>query len=134
MECPICVDDIERPLYSTGRRLLCGHWFHSACIQEWFDRIGSSVCPYCKQAPTELDAARFQVRNLLLCWGMKHLRETLDGQDFSQVFEWAKSNRRYRELNNLPTAELNQVVKAIFPLLCANGYFCNRNGGYQFQV
>ena len=139
MECPICVEDIEQPLYATGRRLLCGHWYHSACIQQWFDRIGSSVCPYCKQASTELDAAQFQVRNLLIRFGMKNLGARLDGQDFEQVFEWSKRNRynlglEYRELNQLPIEELNQVARTVFPLLCNGGYFCHSIDGFHYQV
>lgn len=41
--CPICND----PLFSNKVYTVCGHPFHSDCINTWFE-ISDSTCPICK--------------------------------------------------------------------------------------
>eukprot|EP00493_Phyllostaurus_siculus_P003246 UN03260 len=43
-QCVICLNDYESD--DQVRRPRCGHVFHAACIEEWFER--SSACPLCK--------------------------------------------------------------------------------------
>lgn len=138
-ECPICYDEIVQPLYSTGRRLICGHWFHALCIQEWFRRIAAPVCPYCKRAPTEQDQYKFLVRKLLLCWGSKNDNVLFDGSDFALIFNWSYHNQEnlgveYRELNSLDTGTFVSVANELFPLLVDQSYFTQCEGGFMYST
>nr|CCC93864.1 unnamed protein product [Trypanosoma congolense IL3000] len=45
--CVICQDPIAPP--ERGRRLQCGHIFHSLCLRRWLMR--RSCCPTCRQPP-----------------------------------------------------------------------------------
>jgi hypothetical protein len=137
-ECCICFEDIAQPLYSTGRRLVCGHWFHAGCIAQWFERVGNSVCPYCRQAPSELEAYKHLVRALLIRWGTKHSEALLDGEHFGLVFDWSYRNRfnlglEYRELNALPSDEFDCVARDVFVRLVQAGDFVQSDLGFVFQ-
>lgn len=46
LSCCICLDKIT----SNGEigQLLCEHYFHYKCIQEWFNTIYDNKCPLCK--------------------------------------------------------------------------------------
>jgi E3 ubiquitin-protein ligase synoviolin len=39
--CPICRDEMEK-----GKRILCGHSFHSVCLKQWAEK--QQVCPICR--------------------------------------------------------------------------------------
>lgn len=41
--CPVCLEDMRSNL--QVRKLPCGHFFHSACIQEWTSK--ANRCPVC---------------------------------------------------------------------------------------
>lgn len=41
--CPVCLEDMRSNL--NVRKLPCGHFFHSACIQEWTSK--ANRCPVC---------------------------------------------------------------------------------------
>ena len=41
MECPICLDELTRELYVT----LCGHAFHSACLDRYRRELETPSCP-----------------------------------------------------------------------------------------
>lgn len=138
-ECPICYDEIVPPLYSTGRRLICGHWFHAACVQEWFQRIDALVCPYCKQAPTDQEEYKLLVRQLIIRWGSKHYKVVFDGSDFGLVFNWSHRNRhilgvKYLELNSLDIRTFISVANEVFPFLVEQCYFVQCEGGFKYSI
>lgn len=39
--CPICRDEMEK-----GKRILCGHSFHTACLKQWAEK--QQICPICR--------------------------------------------------------------------------------------
>eukprot|EP00747_Dinoflagellata_sp_TGD_P166043 gnl/TRDRNA2_/TRDRNA2_188233_c0_seq1.p1 gnl/TRDRNA2_/TRDRNA2_188233_c0~~gnl/TRDRNA2_/TRDRNA2_188233_c0_seq1.p1 ORF type:complete len:223 (+),score=8.78 gnl/TRDRNA2_/TRDRNA2_188233_c0_seq1:85-753(+) len=47
-QCVICLGDIE----GIGRKLQCGHAFHSECILDWWTHVPRTVleCPTCRQS------------------------------------------------------------------------------------
>ena len=49
--CTICCDDLGKG--GDGSSLLsCLHWYHTACIANWFES-GKQVCPGCKHKTEE---------------------------------------------------------------------------------
>jgi Ring finger domain len=134
VKCPICYNEITRPLYETGRRLVCGHWFHSACINKWFKQLNACVCPYCRQAPNVQEGFKFSVRHLILHWSSK-FDKPFDGLNFELIFAWSAKNKgnlglQYRELIELGSDTFVAVAKEQFPFLVAEGYFVQGPSGF----
>merc|ERR1712098_238449 len=46
-ECSVCYEPIETTDARPSTTLLCGHVFHSDCVEKWLERSGS--CPFCRQ-------------------------------------------------------------------------------------
>ena len=44
-ECSICISKVDNP---TGGHLVCGHSFHTECIQTWFVKSNAHNCPNCR--------------------------------------------------------------------------------------
>lgn len=52
--CTICQDIMEENEYY--RKLCdCGHCFHKKCVDEWFFKSSSYVCPLCRKNPMSLE-------------------------------------------------------------------------------
>jgi hypothetical protein len=52
--CTICQDEMEENEYY--RKLChCGHCFHKKCVDEWFYKSASYVCPLCRKNPMSLE-------------------------------------------------------------------------------
>lgn len=49
--CPICHEEASLANAANRAFLPCGHWFHPACIQEWWARILRAECPLCRHTP-----------------------------------------------------------------------------------
>lgn len=52
-ECPICAEEVQPGEYLTTLSPFCTHWFHSECIETWFEKSNdgntiSSTCPMCR--------------------------------------------------------------------------------------
>ena len=43
VECSICLDTL---LIGKNEKLICGHYFHTECIDTWFER--KKICPLCR--------------------------------------------------------------------------------------
>lgn len=58
-QCSICYTDFE---YNEKVKLLtCGHFFHTHCVKQWFER--STTCPYCqKQVTANVDDLRITLK------------------------------------------------------------------------
>lgn len=44
-ECSICLETTNGPWFSVRR---CGHKFHPACIERWFNSATRRACPLCR--------------------------------------------------------------------------------------
>lgn len=51
-ECRICFQNIRD---EDKRILLCAHFFHEHCIQNWFEIKGQDICPICRQDMEDLE-------------------------------------------------------------------------------
>jgi len=127
IECPICYTCIER----VGCRLDCGHWYHPSCIDTWMAHVGNAICPYCRQAPTELEAHKQQTRALLIQWGMQHRAEALGGDEFAAVYDWGQQHRLIDEA--LDSGEFDRLAHDVFVGLVAQGDFVQSDLGFVYQ-
>lgn len=46
--CAICIDEEHNDPYETFVLTDCNHVFHLGCLNKWFRRCESNVCPMCK--------------------------------------------------------------------------------------
>jgi len=97
------------------------------------EHVGNAICPYCRQAPTELEAHKQQTRALLIQWGMTHDAEILNGEDFYAVFDWGCSLVEHRELSALASSEFDCVARDVFAGLVQAGDFVQSDLGFVFQ-
>ena len=46
MTCSICLEQIN-DTHDETKKLHCGHYYHTECIEKWFDE--NDTCPYCRE-------------------------------------------------------------------------------------
>lgn len=44
--CCICLEKLD---FNEKRNFNCGHYFHTKCLDTWFNNSLSLRCPYCRQ-------------------------------------------------------------------------------------
>lgn len=133
IECSICLDTVKLPIYKNNTtRLICGHIFHTKCVQEWFKLILINSCPYCRQSEDHYhDMLRHEMDNVLNRYGMKHLRYKIYPGNFEDVWKWIFDEKQleydYINIKFLVTTKrlnvLSKLANESMQSLVKKGYF-----------
>jgi hypothetical protein len=141
MTCSICLMNLDRPLYQHGVCLPCKHWFHSQCINEWWGRILTKSCPYCRRAPDQYwEDLRYQTDSMIIRFGMKHTQIGLMLDHLFDIYLWLMTEKQldgeYTYIKGLIKAGsfdvLQNLILESINSLVARDYFRLENGIYRY--
>jgi hypothetical protein len=117
--CPICLED----MYDANTRvfLICKHWFHQSCIEQWWVHKVPIHCPYCKKS------SEYSERDDLidLCAKLDSLivkKVSCFGPATSeQIINWILIRKEYK-MKYIHISQLNELIPQRIASLMERGY------------
>lgn len=96
--CPICLEDFDSE--SDIKYTQCNHYFHTDCLEKWYEKIKRIECPYCRYT-AEFDIGllnsmeKFLIK-LSACRGIiyfenENLKQVVNTNNFPDEFFYKKA-------------------------------------------
>jgi len=125
--CPICLEEMTQ---NNRILLLCKHWFHEICINQWWQK--SLSCPYCRKSCVngneDVITINFLIDRLIIkrlcCYGPAI---------FDEIIDWIKNNDDFK-VKYINSQQLQTIIPERIDSLLERGYMRFINKKYEYQV